>query len=253
MRFFTLHQTHHYPHAPSTHRTFHLLPYPPSTHLPITYPTYSPVTTYSKKFFQTHLHPLTKYNLPNHTITLQPTTPYRECDKRTRLSAQFLILIIKVCKQPNQNPLRNFSTGIPCSQPNNYHHHGLFRRPHVLLATAVPHHCPIRPHRTFTTPSFSSIIQNFTVFLVATFAFYVFILYPPPSPPGDLLDSIDFSFVLSDISDVLHPLSIIHIHSHSQVILPPSRPPLPCLYFTSIPIRYHQVTCLIRSPFTRSI
>ena len=60
-------------------------------------------------------------------------------------------------------------------------------------------------------------------------------------------------FVLSNISDVLHPLSISHSYSYNQVILPPSWPPLPSLYFTSIPIRYHQVTCLNQSPFPRSV
>ena len=117
----------------------------------------------------------------------------------------FLILIIKVCKHPNQNPLRNSSSGIPCSQPNNYHHHGLFRRPPVPLVSAVPNHYHICPHRTFTTPSFSSIIQIFAIFLAATFALYVFILYPPPSPPGDLLDSLALPFVLSE-----YPIYYLH-------------------------------------------
>ena len=167
-----------------------------------------------QNFFLIHLHPLPYYILPIHTITLHPTTTYRECDKRTRLSAQFLILIIKVCKHPNPNPLRNSSTGIPCNQPNNYPHHGLFCRLPILLVTVVPHHCPLRPHRTFTTPSLSSIIRNFTNFLASTFVRYVFLMYPPPSPPGDLLDSFAFSFVLPDISDVQNPLSISHSHSH---------------------------------------
>ena len=122
-----------------------------------------------------------------------------------------------------------------------------------FIVTAVPHHCPLRPHRTFTTPSLPSIIRNFTNFLASTFACCVFLMYPPPSPPGDLLDSFAFSLVLSDISDVQNPLAISHSHSHSQVILPQSRPPLPCLYSTYIPIRYHQVSCLHQSPFPRSV
>ena len=100
---------------------------------------------------------------------------------------------------------------------NNCHHHGPFRRLPVPLVTAVPHRCPLCPHGTFTTPSLSSIIQNFTIFLAATFAMYVFILFPHRYHHVTCL-------IRSPITRSVWHIRYTPSSSHSYVILPPSKP-----------------------------
>ena len=108
------------PLPPRAQHTPHAFTYIPIQHLR-TYPLlirHNLLSSYTPLSFFTLLQPPTYQHLSPYAISLQLTIPHTPCDKRTHLLAQFLISIIKVCKHPNQNPLRNFSTGIPCSQPN---------------------------------------------------------------------------------------------------------------------------------------
>ena len=127
-------------------------------------------------------------------------------DNRTRLSAQFLILNIKVCEHPNPNPLRNSSTGSPCSHPIKSPTMACFYQSPVPLVTPVHHHCLHRPPRTFITNTLAAITRFFAVFPPSTLLVCLLSLFRPPSPPGDMLDSF-----------ALFPRSVWHIRPPTSI------------------------------------
>ena len=77
-------------------------------------------------------------------------------------------------------------------------------------------------HGTFITPSLSSFTQNFTIFLAATFALYVFILFQHRYHHITCL--IRSPITSRSVWLYIRHTPFSHIHNHSHALLPPSTP-----------------------------